>query len=326
MVAPPFTLPNAPTPLTTPTYDNSGQVIHPDILRFDKTGILPAGKNFIMAITPYPYANNRYENPSIMYSVDGQVWVQTPAVNPIEPAPPAPAHNADPNIAFFNDYFWLYWLYRYPNGDVYMKLRKSANSYEYGSLVPFESGNPHVELFYDPIDRKFKSVGFGSTIYYTESLDGVNWTVSELYAFPLPSGVSETWHCSIERLSNGMYWMLFEEPTHRVRWFANSRDCKHWTGYYDTPVMGLSSGWDNWWQYKSSFIVENGKIMCWYSGINTSYVCRIGYSEALCGTPIDVYSITSVIGKGLPPPPPPPTVTEVFATKVFGRRQFYPVY
>ena len=51
---------NAPAPLVTPTYDGSGQVVHPDVVH------VPGGWNgyeYWMGMTPYPNGNNDLREP-----------------------------------------------------------------------------------------------------------------------------------------------------------------------------------------------------------------------------------------------------------------------
>ena len=74
--------------LDVPTYDGSGQVVHPDVL-------LEPGR-LVMAITPYPYSDGRFENPSLVVSADGMAF-QAFGTNPIVPPPPFD-HNDDPDI------------------------------------------------------------------------------------------------------------------------------------------------------------------------------------------------------------------------------------
>lgn len=73
---------NADLPLDTPTYEGSGQTVHPSVV------YIPSGLNgytFWMAHTPYPNTDDDYENPSILASNSGIDWV-VPAglVNPID--------------------------------------------------------------------------------------------------------------------------------------------------------------------------------------------------------------------------------------------------
>ena len=303
MVAPPFILPNSPAPLITPTYDGSGQMVHPDILKFDISGVLPDGYRYIMAMTPYPYADDRYENPSILFSKDGFLWEPRGDSNPIEAAPgyfPASSrHNADSNLIYFDDEFYLYWLYRF----VFMgfrirscmKLKKSRDGLSYSPIVQdFGKPPPSTEILYDSIDEKLKSILMPD--YYSESMNGLDWSSLVPIDLPLPPGYTGTHHCAVERLSNGKYWMLFNDDSGRDRlWFSESDDCINWQGWYDLPVMSPKAGsWDSISLYKCSFIVERGKIRCWYSAYGAGSVWHLGYSETDSGLPDDVYSLNVI--------------------------------
>lgn len=67
--------------LAIPTYDSSGQAIHPSELHFPN-GF--GGWDYWSAATPYPFTNAAYENPSVFVSSDGLHWVVEPgASNPL---------------------------------------------------------------------------------------------------------------------------------------------------------------------------------------------------------------------------------------------------
>lgn len=81
----------------TPTYDGSGESVHPDVLYF------PLGWNgyrYWMAMTPYPNGDDTVENPSILASHDGNTWV-VPAglTNPIA-APDFVGYYPDPELTY----------------------------------------------------------------------------------------------------------------------------------------------------------------------------------------------------------------------------------
>jgi hypothetical protein len=59
----------APRTLQLLTYDGSGQLVHPDVVRWPRSG-----GDLWMAVTPYPYAREKWENPSIYRSRDGLTW------------------------------------------------------------------------------------------------------------------------------------------------------------------------------------------------------------------------------------------------------------
>jgi hypothetical protein len=85
--------------LTIPTYEKSGQAVHPDIL-YDAARDNP---NFILVFTPYPYSNDHYENPSMLISSDGlRFFEEFPHINPLASAPPFD-HNNDPDIFYYEN-------------------------------------------------------------------------------------------------------------------------------------------------------------------------------------------------------------------------------
>ncbi len=89
------------TPLTllvVPTYDESGQAVHPDVLWFPSGW---HGFEYWMAFTPFPGGHEELENPSIVASHDGIAW-EVPAglSNPVVRRPPTGAYNSDPDLSF----------------------------------------------------------------------------------------------------------------------------------------------------------------------------------------------------------------------------------
>ncbi|MCR5622628.1 MAG: hypothetical protein K6G18_12365 [Treponema sp.] len=90
--------------LDIPTYDGSGQIVHPDIF-FDRT----IGK-YVLAFTPYPHTDDRFENPCIAVSDDGiHFHEEKPGLNPLAPAPEKD-HNDDPDISLHDSVYSLVYL------------------------------------------------------------------------------------------------------------------------------------------------------------------------------------------------------------------------
>ncbi len=54
--------------LSVPTYDSTGQSVHPDVVLFPGGW---HGSKYWMAMTPYPFGASSHENPSILNSDDG---------------------------------------------------------------------------------------------------------------------------------------------------------------------------------------------------------------------------------------------------------------
>lgn len=97
--------------LTIPTYDGSGQAVHPSVV-YIPGGFGPAEEKYYwwMCMTPFPYGNDDYENPSILASNDRRSWV-VPAgmTNPLVPAPTPPAYNRDGELLYDGISLHLYW-------------------------------------------------------------------------------------------------------------------------------------------------------------------------------------------------------------------------
>src|SRR5262245_48855354 len=75
------TLEADPVRLVVPTYDGSGQSVHPDVVAFPEAW---NGSKIWMTMTPYPNAEVKFENPSVLVTDDG-VSLENPTgvTNPI---------------------------------------------------------------------------------------------------------------------------------------------------------------------------------------------------------------------------------------------------
>ena len=89
------------TVLSIPTYDESGQAVHPDVVR--------VGDVYWMGCTPYPYDEDDYENPSIFSSPDGLDWsVPDGVTNPLV-AQPAGGTNSDSDLVYADGVFHYFY-------------------------------------------------------------------------------------------------------------------------------------------------------------------------------------------------------------------------
>jgi hypothetical protein len=108
----------------TPTYDGTGQAIHPDVIDF-KTDWM--GYRYWMAMTPFANGNPDVENPSILASCDGVTWVVPDGLaNPLVALPVVGGFYSDPDIFFHNGI--LYLLYRWVEDErIDLIVRASAD-------------------------------------------------------------------------------------------------------------------------------------------------------------------------------------------------------
>jgi hypothetical protein len=93
--------------LTIPTYEKSGQANHPSVIDFLAEYGMPTwgGYRYWMSMTPYPFDNDRYENPSLLASKDGVTWVAPRGIpSPLVSLPSgyrrSSRHNSDPTLVY----------------------------------------------------------------------------------------------------------------------------------------------------------------------------------------------------------------------------------
>lgn len=95
---------NSPYRLKIPTYDGSGQAVHPSVL------IDSCTNEFYLAYTPYTNTNDKVENPSIVCSKDGFIFNEEYAgINPLVNTPEID-HNDDPDLFIHNDEYCILYL------------------------------------------------------------------------------------------------------------------------------------------------------------------------------------------------------------------------
>ncbi|MGE5396647.1 MAG: heparinase II/III family protein [Chitinophagales bacterium] len=104
---------NALSPLAIPTYDGSGEAVHPSVLYFPSRW---QGYLYWMAFTPYKNSDERFEKPSIAVSDNGIDWIEPDGLkNPLVDKP-KDGHLSDPNLCFFNNQLYLCYRKRYRLG------------------------------------------------------------------------------------------------------------------------------------------------------------------------------------------------------------------
>jgi len=303
---------NATSPLRIPTFDGSGQAVHPDVVKIKREESM-----YILAFTPYPYSNEKYEKPSILVSQDGISWYENGIKNPIIRSSSSEL-TSDPDIVYANGRFYLYYVSWRWGGKLFKKAKAILRQYTkqyfssikviiskdlrnwYGPIQVLKSGGvssflPFTRLIVSPAitwDGVFrmwyvKVLGCTNTnphIYYRESLDGVRWSKEKNVYIKLPKN-DVLWHIDVEKLSNNHYWMIiaaYPESTHcqniKNLYLAVSDDGLKWKTF-EKPLLTTESkgSWDSDSLYRSTFLVENGMFHLWYPGLR-GRIWRIGYT------------------------------------------------
>lgn len=294
---------NAVTYLETPTYDGSGQAIHPDIY-YNPNGW--NGWEYWLANTPYPNNDETLENPSMLVSHDGLSWVVPDGLtNPIANKPVATSsYNSDPDLIYNPDEDYLMYYYREIGENSFdtLKLATSTNGADWSQPIALALANDDnaysnispsiVRLANGQYQLWYVGQGFGATgtrpIYYRTSSDGINWQDQQVTSW---TGLDNSpWHINVRYLpSRQIYVMVIsanqvgKNGAYTDLYLATSVDGLNWTTYSKKLLARSASGWDKTQLYRADFIYdeENNLFRLWYSAraSSASDIWHTGYTS-----------------------------------------------
>jgi hypothetical protein len=285
---------NAISPLSTPTYDGSGDGMHPGVTRFEKPW---HGYSYWMSVTPYPQNNAQFENPSLLASNDGLKWeVPAGVTNPL--GTPSGYHLMDPDLFYDSrsDQLWLYYLeagkdqnvhaWRITSGDgSNWSPKQEIAVAQYPSILSFaieKTGTGYgmwsVNAFPDGCSAAQTTVEFRS------SNDGQNWSSPQGVNLVQPG--AHIWHMDVTYVDvKKEYWAVYAAYSQQScgttdLYFARSADGLNWTTY-PHPLLHGSQGWDGAQIYRSTTSYESTTDMLrlWYSARDSNHDWHTGYTE-----------------------------------------------
>ena len=234
--------------IAVPTYDGSGQAVHPDIAT--RTGALP----LLMAFTPYPFGNAGVEDPSLVESANNRYWrVQSGLVNPV--ARPVAGHLSDPDLVFDAATGLLHLYYREvsggrnrirhvisPNGVTWQGDAVVLDVPSHAALSPAvtRSGHDQQWSMWTVNSGAAGCSARSSTVELRRSSNGTTWSGPAVTNLAQPGQV--IWHLDVQWLpQRGEYWALYNSYpvgsscVTRALFMARSTDGVHW----DTPQAPL---------------------------------------------------------------------------------------
>jgi hypothetical protein len=289
---PPVGLSNSQTSLSTPTYDGSGEGMHPSILYFASPW---HGYQYWMAVTPYPNYDASKENPSILASSDGQKWQVPPGLT--NPIVTGTSNLADPDLYYdaVSDQIWMYYLYKAgtearmvrqtsSDGVIWSKPQTVFTEVPNGMISPAvdKVGNLFYAWYIDasPLGSNAPS----SKIKYRTSGDGVTWSASQVANASQPGYV--LWHIEVRNVSEGKIWMLAaaypagSSSGVTALYFFSSSDGINWTSYPKPVLKASVNGWDSGQIYRSSFLYDSAsdQVRVWYSARTKTTDWYTGYA------------------------------------------------
>lgn len=272
---------------------------HPSILVF----LRGFPYRYIMALTPYPRSNAKYEHPSVVFSNDLVNWTEDRVSNPIVYHPYY--YNADPHLTYdpINKRIIVYYM-RLLGGSgpsrynaVFAKFSYDAISWgEEVQVLPSTSPgelyvSPSVE--YDEDSNEFlmwvvhvdlKTLEKKVLVYRSEN--GLRWEFIRESSIPILKYVGQSWdvwHLSVRKVGD-VYWMIAamnpsrsyngDPPVHLF--FLESRDGLDWKGCSRPILTSEEVGAEK--LYRADFFVYNGVMHVIYSWMSHDYNWHISHT------------------------------------------------
>jgi hypothetical protein len=305
-----------PRVLSLRTYEGSGQAVHPDVVR-GPDGLL------WMAVTPYPGAREKFENPSVYRSEDGLTWREpAPRVNPIVPRPRWD-HNCDPDLLCTPDGFALLYLetqrrkFRPDSVNIQdLRVVRSADGRTWSEPATVA----HWDLDRDPFYLSPCAVatpgGWRVFLVWPKGRT-IRWFTSEdLAALGEPSGTLETglplvrpWHLDVFAVDGGWVALLCARgPEARDNldvdlWIGASPDLERWSFRPEPLLAGGDPSLGVEIVYRSTGLLEGSRLAVWWSGRTPSDRWVVGAASFDAALVRDLLAASrGAPGEPLPPP------------------------
>jgi hypothetical protein len=242
-------------PIHPPTYESSDQMVHPDYARSDGPEF---GYPEHLAITPYPYGNAAYENPSV-FVAQGRPdqWALEQGVpNPV--ARPSVGYLSDPDLVYNPDTRELWLYYRQATADNIILLTRSTDGIVWSPEQEVLRRPSHqvvspAVVRRGPGDWLMWSVNSGpsgcgaeaTTVELRHSKDGLVWSAPQTVA--LGGDGLFPWHIDVQWIpSRGEFWAVY-----------NSKLPQTCT----TPVVSIASSTDGvTWRVADKPVITKGRV------------------------------------------------------------------
>jgi hypothetical protein len=267
-------------PIKVPTYDGSGQVVHPD---YAPSSAGPFQYPGHLAITPYPFGNPRWENPSVFAGGSPLTWLlENGAPNPI--LTPSAGYLSDPDLVYVAETGELWLYYRQVTGSNQIYLARSRDGIDWSSPVQVASAPNHQIISPTVVERGPKDwwmwavnggAGCGdaaTSVEVRHSEDGQHWSP------PGPVDLTQPgffpWHIDVQWIAaRNEFWAVYNVKvagncaTPAV-FLATSPDGVNWATR-DHPLLAKGSMpafADVVYRSTFSYDPVSDDIVFWYSG------------------------------------------------------------
>ena len=296
-----------PNPITVPTYDGTGQAVHPDVVLFADGW---HGSKYWLTMTPYAGSDQKVENPSILTSDDGvNVTVPDGLTNPVV-APPKNSknYNSDPELLYESQTDRLVLFDRYVDrktNTIHVSTSRDGVTWTH-ARAPFwvrahRAVSPTIATRFNGQARmwyvnagKAGCNAKATAVEMRVAKDASGRVVDTQWSDEVPADVSipgyTIWHIKARWIpEKSEYWMLISAFPNGGNgcqtddlFFARSNDGSHWRTY-ETPVMRHQDReWTAAAVYRSTFLYDasSDQLSLWISARGTDGVWKMGYARA----------------------------------------------
>lgn len=235
--------------LALSTYDGSGQVVHPDVTISPAIG--ETARPWL-AITPYPWGNANYENPSLFAGDGREKWTLPDGVtNPV--VRPETGYLSDPDILWIDDEREFRLYYRHVATENAILLTRSSDGVHWSPPRAVVTAPNHRAVSPTVVRRAagdwlMWTVNSGpsgctassTTVELRRSGDGVEWSGPTTVSLA-QAGVF-AWHLEVQWIASlREYWAMFngKSPgscTTDALYLATSGDGVTWKTY-PSPIL-----------------------------------------------------------------------------------------
>jgi len=283
---------NAALPLATPTYDTSGEAVHPSV-KYISAGW--NGYKYWMAMTPYPAGDDDIENPSIIVSNDGITWIEPDGItNPISGVPSVGTFYSDPELVLSEDGVTLYCIYRWSNGTDTSKIyiRSSTDGVTWSAATELLTGI--TTIFVSPsivwdgtqyvmwLNDSSGGSGAYKIVKRTCATIAGTWSEPSDCTFANKRPYNDLWHISVVKVGATYYMFVgLSAPGGSTKadiFLATSSDGDAWT--FDPEIViprGETGAWDEDRQHRCFPLTTDGVIfILYYSAKSVANAWHIG--------------------------------------------------
>ena len=274
----------SPVQLTIPTYEGSGQCVHPSVV-YIPAGF--AGYTHWMAFTPYPNSSQGYENPSIVASNDGVAWAVPDGItNPLEPAPTPPEHGNDVELIYDGTQLIVFWGTASGVPETHFYRRTISSELVVGDRVECTGILPVSPAIIRESATDWKIWYLDSIsldMCYGSSQNGIDWTRERIIG---KFGSYTPWHMQVLKIGENYIFLIAAYFTvggssgSTLLYHAFTSDPDIDPCFIPSVLLDVASGWTSRQIYRSCLVEINGNYKIYLSACATDGTWHIGVVDA----------------------------------------------